>query len=295
MLDLNGVYTALITPFYEDGSINYQKLEELIEFQIEKGISGLVFGGTTGEGMLINDLLTYYKTAISLVRNRVKVLLTIFEFGKNELTNIINQLNQLNFDGYLINTPYYLNTSQNGIIKYYEYIDSIVNKPFIVYYNPSRSNQFITLKTWSYIIELNNFIGVKDASLNSAYNVKLMNLLKHKFYFTGNDSMYYQHLLTGSNGIISSLSNAIPDVFVKIYFLYKNEEYLLSSKIYKKYSSLISIINVEPNPIGIKYFMNILGFNVGKPLFPLIEYSTLYQNKLKDIYKELKNENINYW
>ena len=75
----------------------------------------------------------------------------------------------------------------------------------------------------------------------------------------------------------------------------KNKEYLLSSKIFKKYASLISVINSEPNPIGIKYFMNLLGYNIGKPLFPLVEYSSIYQIKLKAIYKEILNENINYW
>ena len=295
MVDYSGVYTALITPFDTDGTVNYQKLTELIEYQLDKGITGLVLGGTTGEGMLIDDLLTYYKTALKVVNNRVKVFLTIFDLDKNTLTNKINYLNELNFDGYLINTPYYLYTSQNGIIKYYEYIDSIVSKPFIVYYNPGRSNQFITLKSWNYILKLKKFMGVKDASLNNGYNIKLMNLMKHHLYFTGNDSMYYQHLTLESNGIISSLSNALPEMFVKMYFLAKNKEYLLSSKIYKKYSTLISTINVEPNPIGIKYFMNLLGFNVGKPKFPLVEYSLIYQIKLKAIHKELLNENTNYW
>ena len=177
MLDYSGVYTAMITPFKEDGNVDYKKLEELIEFQIEKGITGLVFGGTTGEGMLIKDILTYYKKIISLVKNRVKVILTVFDFNKDLLTDKIRVLNKLKFDAYLINTPYYLNTSQKGIIEYYRYIDSIINKPFILYYNPGRSNQFITLKTWEYIMKLKKFIGVKDASLNSGYNIKLMNLI----------------------------------------------------------------------------------------------------------------------
>ena len=106
MLDYSGVYTAMITPFKEDGNVDYKKLEELIEFQIEKGITGLVFGGTTGEGMLIKDILTYYKKIISLVKNRVKVILTVFDFNKDLLTDKIRVLNKLKFDPfseYMIN------------------------------------------------------------------------------------------------------------------------------------------------------------------------------------------------
>lgn len=295
MIDFSGVYTALITPFDQENNVDFQKLEELIDFQINKGVTGIVFGGTTGEGMLINDLYSFYNKVIELVKKRVKVFLTIFDFNKTTVTDLISELNKLDFDGYLINTPYYLNTNQEGIKNYYEYFDSIVNKSFIIYYNPLRSNQYITLNTWKSLLNLKWFIGVKDASMNLTYNNNLMDLMKNHFYFTGNDSLYYLHLTYGSSGIISSLSNALPDVFVKMYFLYKNKEYDIVAKMFSKYTKLINVINLEPNPIGLKFFMNHLGFNVGNPLFPLELFSKNSQIKLKSVYKELQNENINYW
>ena len=167
MLKLGGIITALLTPFNEMDEVDYDKLKQLIEFQISSGVKSIILGSTTGEGMLIEDLFGYYKKAIEIVDDRLTIGVTLFGNTKSDLLNKIHKINTLSCQFVLVNTPIYLSTSGNGLVEYFNLIGNNLNKPFIIYYNPLRSGQYITNTTWDKLFKINNLLGVKDASNDS--------------------------------------------------------------------------------------------------------------------------------
>ena len=156
MLNIKGIITALVTPFNEDGTVNYDKLNELIQDQVSNNIETIIIGGTTGEGMLIDNISEFYNKTIEIVNKRLTVGVTLFEYKKQELLQMIQIINKLSCDFVLVNTPYYLSTSGSGILEYYSFIDQHLNKPYIIYYNPIRSGQYIINSTWDKLFKLNN-------------------------------------------------------------------------------------------------------------------------------------------
>ena len=288
MLNIKGIITALITPFNEDGSVNYVKISELIQEQIINDIQTIVIGGTTGEGMLIDDIIDFYQRTLEIINGRINVGVTLFEYRKQELLKKIDDINNLNCDFVLVNTPYYLTTSNNGIVEYYNLIDEHLEKPYIIYYNPVRSGQVIINSVWEKLFKLKNIIGIKDASNDCFISNYLIKNKKHLIYFIGNDINYFNSRILGSDGIISSMSNLIPDVFIQIENFINKNDYKQAKELYLKYYELLKLINVEPNPIGLKFLMNEKGLDVGEPKFPLIKLSFNQQIKLKQIYEGVK-------
>jgi len=288
MLNIKGIITALVTPFNEDGTVNYDKLNELIQDQVSNNIETIIIGGTTGEGMLIDNISEFYNKTIEIVDNRLTVGVTLFEYKKQELLHLIQNINKLSCDFVLVNTPYYLSTSGSGILEYYSLIDQHLNKPYIIYYNPIRSGQYIMNSTWDKLFKLNNLIGIKDASNDCFTSNYIIKNKKNLLYFTGNDTNYFNNRILGSDGLISSAANLLPEVFTKIEYLINKSDFKQAKELYFKYYDLLKNINVEPNPIGLKYLMNEKGLNVGDPKFPLTKLSFNQQIKLKTIYEGVK-------
>ena len=295
MLKLGGIITALLTPFNEMDEVDYDKLKQLIEFQISSGVKSIILGSTTGEGMLIEDLFGYYKKAIEIVDDRLTIGVTLFGNTKSDLLNKIHKINTLSCQFVLVNTPIYLSTSGNGLVEYFNLIGNNLNKPFIIYYNPLRSGQYITNTTWDKLFKINNLLGVKDASNDSFTTNYLIKNKNDLLYLSGNDINYFNNRILGSDGVISSISNLIPEVLLEIDDLIVTSNYKLAKELYLKYYDLIKNINVEPNPIGLKYLMNEKGLLIGNPKFPLVKLSFNQQLRLKNIYEGVKNEDISNW
>ena len=290
---LKGIITALVTPFHDNGEVNYEELSRMIDFQIAANVNAVVFGGTTGEGMLIENIDNFYEKAINLVNKRILCGVSIFGLRKSEIINKINLYNSLNCDFYLIYTPYYLFTSKDGVIEYFKLINELVNKPFILYYNPVRTGQLISYSVWDYLLKLDKLIGIKDASKDAyTFNYLLKNK-KEKLYFSGCDDAYLKDRILGSDGIVSTLSNAYPSNFVYIEENIKNGNYKNAKERYDLLYDLIKISTVEPNPICIKYILEEKGFMTNNLLFPLKRISLINQKKVKLIMEGVKDENFN--
>ena len=285
-----GAATALATPFTNDG-INYDEFRKLIEFQISNEIDALVVCGTTGESacMTLQEKKDAIKFVVDTVNHRVPV---IAGTGSNCTKNAIElskYAENVGADGLLIVTPYYNKTSKKGLIAHYTEIAKNTNLPIILYNVPSRTGMNITPDVCLELSKLQNIVGIKEASGNISQIAEIANICKDNLaIYSGNDDQIVPILSLGGFGVISVLSNIAPKYTHDIVYNYLNNNSNLACKMQLDAIPLIKTLFIETNPIPVKYSLNLMGYDFGKPRLPLVELSDEYKNKLKDEMEKLK-------
>ena len=287
---LKGAITATITPF-KNGKINYSKMEELIEFQINNNIDGIVVCGTTGESSTLTDQekKKLIKFTVDKVNNRIPVIAGTGSNDTKKSVYLSKYAEDVGADYLLLVSPYYNKTSKQGIIKHYEYIADNTSIPSIIYNVPGRTGLNIDADTTIELSEHSNIIGIKEASGNIPQAIKIINEAADDFLvFSGNDDIIVPMLSIGSHGVISVLSNILPKETHDICYYYEKGETEKAKSLHLHLSDLISKLFIEVNPIPVKEAMNLLGFDVGNPRLPLVNMSKknidLLYLSLKDIF-----------
>lgn len=267
-----GAATALITPMNSDGSVNYVRLKTLVDYQIKSGIDALVICGTTGEKSTLryDEHLKVIKTAVSAANKRVPI---IAGTGSNDTVysvELCNDAASLGADAFLMVTPYYNKTSQNGLVAHYNYIADRVNKPIILYNVPSRTGVTIKPETYKKLSEHENIVATKEASGDISLVAQIKYLCGDNLdVYSGNDDQTVPIMSLGGIGVISVLSNFAPDVMHRICGLYLNGKTDEACKLQIKYTGLMNAMFTDVNPIPVKEAMNILGLDVGNCRLPL--------------------------
>ena len=278
----NGSATALITPFTEDG-VNYETLGQLIEYQIENGTDAIVFLGTTGEPSTMSfeeehELMEY---AVKKVNGRAKV---IFGCGSNNTADAImtaQKAESYGADGLLAVTPYYNKCTQNGLVAYYKAICEAVSIPVIAYNVPGRTGVEIQPATMAKIAEIPNIAGIKDAGGNMSKTMETFRLVRDKCdVYSGEDALNFPILAVGGAGVISVLSNLVPDQVKLLCTLIQEGKMKEAIALNDKLLPLANACFVEVNPIPAKEAMNLLGFNAGVPRAPLTKMEDQNREKL---------------
>lgn len=282
---IRGAYTALVTPF-KNGKVNYEKLGELIEFQIANDIDGIVICGTTGESSTLTDKekKKVIKYTVETVNGRVPV---IAGTGSNNTRHAIEQskyAERVGADGLLIVTPYYNKTTQKGLIKHYEAIANSVTIPVIIYNVPSRTGLNILPDTVAKLAEHENIVGIKEASNNFSQILELISKVPANFsVISGNDDTIVPLLSLGGTGVISVLSNVFPKDVRTMCEAYMSGDVKYAKDLQLKYADFIKLLFKEVNPMPVKDALNILGFDVGTCRLPLTDV-------LEDTHELLKSE-----
>ncbi len=269
-----GAGVALVTPFDENGNVNYRKLEELIEFQIENNTDALIVCGTTGESATLNDNehLSIINHAVKCSAKRIPVIAGTGSNDTSHAVKMSNEAEKAGADGLLIVTPYYNKTSQNGLIEHYKFISERVSAPIIVYNVPSRTGVNIKPETYSEIASLNNISGAKEANGDISSIIKTMSLCPDDFYiYSGNDDQTTAICSIGGKGVISVLSNIKPSETHELAVSAINGELEKSISLQKKLLPLCNALFSDVNPIPVKEAMNMLNMNVGKCRLPLCD------------------------
>ncbi len=278
----NGSATALITPFDENG-VNYDVLGQLIEYQIENGTDAIVFLGTTGEPstMSFEEEHILMEYAVKKVAKRAKV---IFGCGSNNTPDAVmtaKYAEKFGGDGLLAVTPYYNKCTQNGLIAYYKAICEAVSIPVIAYNVPGRTGVEIQPATMAKIAEIPNIAGIKDAGGNMSKTMETFRLVREKCdVYSGEDALNFPILACGGAGVISVLSNVVPDQVKKLCTLIKDGKLAEAIALNDKLLPLANACFVEVNPIPVKAAVNLLGFNAGTPRAPLTEIEPENRAKL---------------
>lgn len=283
-----GSGVALITPLNQDGSINFKKFEELINFHIENKSDALIICGTTGEASTLNydEYEEIVKFCVKKVNGKIPV---IVGSGSNNTKIAIEKsklATSLGADGLLIVTPYYNKCNMHGLYLHYKAINDSVNIPIILYNIPSRTGVNISYDILLKLSKLNNICAIKEASGNISQVAKMISLLPKNFLvYSGNDDQTLPVLSLGGHGVISVLANIYPRQMHDIckHFFDNNIEY--ARKIYYDYIDIMNKLFIDVNPIPVKKAMNILGYNVGECRLPL---SCLKEEDIKVLSKALK-------
>lgn len=281
-----GSATALITPFSADGKeVDYCSFEKLVDFQKDNSIDALVVAGTTGESPVLSydEKLELIRIAVRYSGNSIPVIAGTGSNNTQEAVRKSNDAEKEGVNGLLIVTPYYNKCTQEGIVKHYFYIADRVSTPIIVYNVPSRTGVNIAPETYKALAEHKNIVAVKEASGNISEFNKSISLCGELDFYSGNDDQTVSMMAYGAKGVISVVSNIIPDIMKKITELCLIDDYKSASELHKKYLNLMNSMFCEVNPIPIKSACNQL-FHFSKALrLPLTEISSDNEKKIKEL------------
>lgn len=281
-----GAGVALITPFNADGSVNYEKLEELVEEQIAGGTDAIIACGTTGEAATMSEQehMDVVRFIIKVANHRIPV---IAGTGSNCTATAID-LSKLaeaaGAEGVLLVTPYYNKATQGGLIQHYEAIAHAIHIPCILYNVPSRTGVTIQPETMAYLYKnVENIVGVKDATGNISMITKLMSLVDdHFLLYSGDDDQIVPLLSVGGSGVISVLSNVAPHEAHEICQKWFDGDLKGAREAQFKAYPLIKALFAEVNPIPVKAALNLMGKNVGPLRLPMTEATDSTKALLKD-------------
>lgn len=282
-----GCGTAIITPFTDDG-VNFEEFGKMIEFQIENGADAIIVCGTTGESstMTLEERKETIKFAVEKANKRVPI---IAGTGGNCTKNVIEMTKfaeSVGVGAALVVTPYYNKTTQTGLIEHYKVVAGATKLPIILYSVPSRTGVNITPETCLELSKIENIVAIKEASGNLSQVAEIANLCGEELnIYSGNDDQITPILSVGGIGVISVLSNILPEHTHDIVDSFLNGNVELARDEQISVIPLVKALFSEVNPIPVKAAMNMLGYNAGKPRLPLVEMSEKGKERLE---KELK-------
>lgn len=277
-----GTATAMITPFFKDGGVNFDAFAQMIEYQISAGTDALVVLGTTGEPatMTEEEKLAVMQFAVKRIAGRAKV---IFGTGSNCTAKAVAasvQAEKLGADGLLCVTPYYNKCTQKGLVEYYKTICGAVHIPVIAYNVPGRTGVNIFPATAEEIARIPNMAGIKEACGNMEQICETMRRIRpYADLYSGDDNLNLPILAIGGAGLISVASNIAPAEVKKVASLVFEGKLDEANKLQDTLLPLIDACFTEVNPIPVKYGCGCIGLDAGVPRSPLTE--------LEDAHKEI--------
>lgn len=271
-----GACPALVTPFDQNGAINYDAFGKLIDAQIEAGVDAVCVCGTTGESatMSIREHIAAVEFCVKRVNHRVKVIAGAGSNDTSAAVYLSQHAQDSGADALLHVTPYYNKASQTGLIRHYEYIAQRVDLPIILYNVPGRTGVSFTAETYRILAQNPQINGVKEASGNFSLLAHTRFLCGDDFYiWSGNDDQVVPMMALGAKGVISVASNLIPEVMVQMARLCLDNDFQAASQLQIQYMDLIDALFLEVNPIPIKAALNLVGMDMGGLRLPLCDMS----------------------
>nr|WP_307406390.1 4-hydroxy-tetrahydrodipicolinate synthase [Breznakia pachnodae] len=288
MMLVEGSIVALITPFNDNGSINFNKLGELIEFHIEKKTDALLVLGTTGETPTLSheEDDSVVKYTIEKVNKRIPVYVGAGSNNTDTQVTYCKKYEEMGADALLVISPYYNKANEEGMYLHFKTVADVIKTPLILYNVPGRTGCSIPYSVVKRLATHPNVAAIKEASGNISYLATIAKLASDDFQiYSGNDDMVVPALSLGGCGVISVAANIIPEEMhnmVRYYLDGKTKEAL---DIQLNYLDFINALFIETNPIPVKEAMNLAGMGVGGYRLPLTYMSEVNRNVL---IKEMK-------
>ncbi len=284
-----GSGVAIVTPFSEDGSINFDVFDELIEFQIENGTNCIIVCGTTGESPALSDEehTQAVEFTVKKVNGRIPVIAGAGSNNTKHAIELSQKVEKLGVNGILSVTPYYNKTSQAGLIEHFTKIADSVNIPIILYNVPSRTGYNILPETYATLAKHKNICAIKEANSNMASMVKTLALCGNEIdIYSGEDALIQPSMALGAKGVISVFANVCPKQCHELTHAMLNSDYSTALNIQLKFDDLISALFSDVNPIPVKEALNLMGYNCGKCRLPLVDMNNEKRDLLLEILKK---------
>ena len=284
---LNGITTALITPF-NNGKIDFDKLELIVANQVKANVSAILLFGTTGEpySLSFSEKKSIFY-AVKRFAPNLPIIAGVSHPSTKECVKESIRFSNLGVNAIMVTTPYFYKTLDRGIINHFSQIASKITLPIIVYNVPARTNYDLSLKkeVLTGLSKIDNIVAIKQASSD-------LNVCKHFFKgykfaaLCGNDSYILELLKCGYSGVISVISNVFPEKITKIYNAVKQNNIIYAEKTFNEIYALITALEKAPNPIGIKYLCSKIFNSKNELRLPLVN---LKESEAKEINLELNN------
>ncbi|PSJ31192.1 hypothetical protein UF10_05990 [Peptostreptococcus russellii] len=291
-----GVATALATTMMEDGSIDFDSYERLVNFQLENGINALIVSGTTGEGstLTMDEKIELLKLALRARGDQYDCPIILGTGSNNTSATIENTrlAKENGADAALIVTPYYNKTSQRGLIAHYFAIADAVDIPIILYNVPGRTGMTIQPETVVELAKHPNIIALKDATGDMTYLETLRGLLGENSDFSiysGDDPTFFDFLIHGGDGIISVVTNCLPEAFVREYKLFLDGDIVGARNLQSEINPFIKSLFSDVSPTPVKAVLKEMG--IGDEFFrlPLIATTEEVRSNVIKLYNQAKN------
>lgn len=284
-----GAGVAIVTPMKENEEVNYEKLQELIEWQIAEGTDSIIIVGTTGESSTLSteEHAEVIKAAVKYVNHRVPVIAGTGSNCTREAIHLCQEAEEAGVDGLLVVTPYYNKATQGGLIRYYTEIAESVKIPIIMYNVPGRTGCNILPETAATLFKnVDNIVGIKEATGNVAQAVKLMNLTDGKIdLYSGEDGIVVPLMAIGAKGVISVWSNVAPKQVHDMCVAFERGDVATAMRMQIEAQPLVDALFSEVNPIPVKKALNLMGKEVGPLRSPLTEMTPENTAKLAEAMK----------
>lgn len=275
MAIFSGAGVALITPMKANGEVNYEKLEELVNYQIEHGTDAIIICGTTGEAATLTheEHLSVIKACVEYTKKRIPVIAGTGSNCTETAIYLSKEAEKYGVDGLLVVTPYYNKATQKGLIAHFTEISKAVTIPIILYNVPSRTGcNLLPATAVALAKNIENIVGIKEASGNISQVAELMQLADGCIdLYSGNDDQIVPLMSLGGKGVISVLSNVAPKETHDIVAKYLEGNTKESLELQLKLLPLINTLFCEVNPIPVKMAANLMGQEVGSLRMPLTE------------------------
>jgi 4-hydroxy-tetrahydrodipicolinate synthase len=293
-LDTNGLgrlLTAMVTPFDSQGEVDYQLAKKLALFLLDSGSDGVVVSGTTGEAptMSKEEKLRLFSEIKSAVADRGVVVAGTGNNDTKESREVTREAEKIGVDACLLVVPYYNRPTQRGLWEHFKDIAHSTALPCIIYNVPSRTVTNLTADTLIKLSQIDNIVGVKEASGDLGQIAAIVQGTREDFLvYSGNDSDTFPILALGGYGVISVASHLVGIQIKDMMEKFFNSEVREAAKIHRHLLPLINALFIVSNPVPLKWALNYVGFPVGKPRLPLVEPDEKSANLIKATLKNYK-------
>ncbi len=286
----HGCGTAMVTPFRKDGSLDESTLRALVKRQINEGINFLVPCGTSGESPTLTreEHLRVVEITLEEANGRVKVLAGAGGYNTAEVIELAKELKAMQVDGILSVTPYYNKPTQEGLYQHYKAIASAVKLPIIVYSVQGRTGVNVEPATLKRLAEIDNIVGVKEASGNVGQMASIIQQVPPSFaVLSGDDALTIPLIALGGHGLVSVISNELPGEITALVQRALANDFAAARSLQRRYFPLMEINFVESNPIPVKAAMALMGLLEPVWRLPLCPPSAANQTKIEQVLETL--------
>jgi len=290
-INLRGMGVALITPFKEDESVDYNALMRLVDHQLQNGTDYLVVCGSTGETATLSaeEQAEITKLVVSRVKGQIPIVLGV---GSNNTKDVVDRLKKDNYSGIdaiLSVCPYYNKPSQEGIYQHYKAVSAATKLPIVLYNVPGRTGVNMTAETTLRIArDCENVVAIKEASGNiTQMDDIIKNKPKNFEVISGDDGITFPLITLGAVGVISVIGNAFPKEFSRMVRLALAGDYANALTIHHSFTELFELLFVDGNPAGVKSMLSMMGYIENKLRLPLVPTRITTYEKIKAILSEL--------
>lgn len=279
-----GVCTAMVTPFI-NGQINYPMMEVLLQRQMDAGITSVVICGTTGEAPTLSDdeKVELFRRCKNYVGNNMRIIAGTGSNSTKHTVELSMRAQDAGVDALLVVSPYYNKATPEGLVAHYAAIANAVKIPMILYNVPSRTGLDMPVSVYKRLAGISNIIGVKEATASIEKILQIRAECPISFaVWAGNDDMTVPVLALGGKGIISVVSNLIPNEMQTMALAALDGDFDTASSLQCQIAPLTKLLSCEVNPIPIKAAMKLAGYDCGGCRLPLTSLSTDQERKLKE-------------